>query len=251
MSRFVESVRGLTSRGLAERVDRLPDGRTALLLRVRPSGRGDGHLVGPRTKALLKDAEFRRAVMVTFKPGCSVPFFGLPASLATDGFIEIDEVWGDDGRALVGRIAEAATLARAVRWIAPTLARRVEPDYEPETGPLARRAARLLDREGARVDTVAEALGVTTRHLRRAFAVNIGISPKRFAQSARLQRAARLARSSTDWSAIAAASGYYDQSHLIGEFRALVGLTPSAYVARLQAGGESAAAGPRRRARHA
>ena len=39
--------------------------------------------------------------------------------------------------------ARHATLARAVRWIAPTLARRVEPDYEPETGPLARRAARL------------------------------------------------------------------------------------------------------------
>lgn len=242
MARFVESVRGLTaSRGLTERVDRLPDGRSALLLRVRPSGRADGHLVGPRTKALLKDAEFRRAVMVTFKPGCSVPFFGLPASLATDDFIELDEVWGDAGRALVGRLAEAATLSGAMRWIAPALARQVTPENEPETAPLARRAARLLDREGARVDGVAEALGVTARHLRRAFAVNIGVSPKRFAQSARLQRAARLAQSSTDWSAIAVASGYYDQSHLIGEFRALVGLTPRAYVARVQRRGEPGA----------
>jgi len=35
-----------------------------------------------------------------------------------------------------------------------------------------------------------------------------------------------------DRRAIARDAGYYDQTHLIGDFRDLVGLTPSAYLAR-------------------
>jgi len=32
-----------------------------------------------------------------------------------------------------------------------------------------------------------------------------------------------------DWAEFAADSGYYDQSHLIREFRAMAGLTPAQY----------------------
>ena len=103
---------------------------------------------------------------------------------------------------------------------------------EPRSASLARRAARLFAEEGARVNSVAARLGVTARHLRRAFADNIGVGPKRFARAARLQRAVRLARASSDWGRIAADTGYYDQAHLIADFGALVGLTPSAFAKR-------------------
>ena len=35
-----------------------------------------------------------------------------------------------------------------------------------------------------------------------------------------------------DWRRIARDAGYYDQAHLIGDFRELVGLTPGAYLRR-------------------
>jgi AraC-like DNA-binding protein len=35
-----------------------------------------------------------------------------------------------------------------------------------------------------------------------------------------------------DWSAIAHALGYYDQSHFVDDFKALVGLTPSRWLAQ-------------------
>ena len=35
-----------------------------------------------------------------------------------------------------------------------------------------------------------------------------------------------------DWGRIAADAGYYDQAHLIGDFRELVGLTPGAFLKR-------------------
>jgi transcriptional regulator GlxA family with amidase domain len=89
-----------------------------------------------------------------------------------------------------------------------------------------------METEEVRVESVAARLGVTARHLRRAFAENIGVSPKDFARAARLQRAVRMAATSDDWARIATDAGYYDQAHLIADFRELVGLTPGAFLER-------------------
>jgi AraC-like DNA-binding protein len=59
------------------------------------------------------------------------------------------------------------------------------------------------------------------------------MSPKSLAQIYRFQAAIRrIARDDDpDWSSVAADCGYYDQPHLIHDFRRLSGLTPSEYVA--------------------
>jgi AraC-like DNA-binding protein len=90
----------------------------------------------------------------------------------------------------------------------------------------------LLEGGEVRVESVADRLGVTARHLRRAFTENVGIGPKEFARTVRLQRAVRMAAISCDWARIAADAGYYDQAHLIADFRQLVGLTPGAFFKR-------------------
>ncbi len=59
---------------------------------------------------------------------------------------------------------------------------------------------------------------------------------ERFAQVRRLQRliAGIPVGGEVDWARAAFECGYFDQAHLINEFRALTGLTPGAY--RLQPG---------------
>ncbi len=74
------------------------------------------------------------------------------------------------------------------------------------------------------------------QRVRRAFTENVGVSPKEFARTVRLQRAVRMAATSCDWACIAADAGYYDQAHLIADFRRLVGLTPGAFFKRVGAG---------------
>jgi AraC-like DNA-binding protein len=51
----------------------------------------------------------------------------------------------------------------------------------------------------------------------------------------RFHQACRLARSGTEtgWAGIAAESGYADQAHLVREFSALAGETPTAWARRL------------------
>jgi len=66
----------------------------------------------------------------------------------------------------------------------------------------------------------------------RVFTESVGIGPKEFARTVRLQRAVRSAATSKDWARIAADADYYDQAHLIGDFREPVGLTPGAFLKR-------------------
>jgi AraC-like DNA-binding protein len=62
----------------------------------------------------------------------------------------------------------------------------------------------------------------------------VGVSPKQFARIVRFQRALRVAKHGASWSTVATEAGYYDQAHLIAEFRELAGTTPAAF---LRAGG--------------
>lgn len=231
LSRFVDEVHVVTlAAGEARPVDRLPDGRTSLVLRQHAHGGADLHVFGARSRALFKDATgFARAVMIMLKPGWAMPLLGVPAHALTDRIVSLEALWGAAGRALVEELAPRRGVSDVLDHLSHVLAARAH--AEPAAAPLARRAVRLFEGE-PRVDRVAEALGVTARHLRRAFVENIGVGPKEFARSVRLRRAIRQTASSDDWGRIAADAGYYDQAHLIADFRDLVGLTPGAYLAR-------------------
>ncbi|HEY0253844.1 MAG TPA: helix-turn-helix transcriptional regulator [Kofleriaceae bacterium] len=231
LSRFIESVEVCACEdGRAARLERLPDGRTVLIVRTLASGHGDVSVSGPRKRALFKQStDLVRGVIIRFKPGWTVPLFGVPASLLTNRYTMLDDLWGtSEGHAeLVGSQSVTEILER----LSAMIAARPHHAVEPASARLARHAIRLLEAGEPRVDHVAEELGVTARHLRRAFADNIGITPKDFARTVRLQRAVRSV-GSRDWGRIAMDAGYYDQAHLISEFRELVGLTPGAFARR-------------------
>ena len=65
------------------------------------------------------------------------------------------------------------------------------------------------------------------------FRAQVGLTPKRFARVRRLQRLVGRVhgKAAVDWAEAAATHGYFDQAHLINDFRELTGLTPAAYAA--------------------
>ena len=119
--------------------------------------------------------------------------------------------------------------------VSRAISRRLQRSSESSSARLARRAVQLLEAGEVRVDRVAERLGITARHLRRTFTEHVGVGPKEYARSVRLLRALRLAAGSSDWRRVALDAGYYDQAHLIADFRHLVGTTPGAFVTRPRA----------------
>jgi len=176
-----------------------------------------------------------RAAIVRFKPGWSAPLLGVAGSALRDQIVPLEDIWGRSGGDLCLALLAAPSLPDVLDRIAHALAARTHQTLESASGRLARHAVRLLEGDEVRVESVAERLGVTARHLRRAFTESVGIGPKEYARTVRLQRAVRAAATSNDWVRIAADAGYYDQAHLIADFREFVGLTPSAFVKR---GGE-------------
>jgi AraC-like DNA-binding protein len=104
------------------------------------------------------------------------------------------------------------------------------------------RAATLLAtaaREGASpgIAEVARAVGLSTRHLDRGFEARLGVPPRLIARVARFRRAFELgmAGGRGAWAAIAARTGYADQSHLVREFRELGGWPPERFRAAFEA----------------
>jgi AraC-like DNA-binding protein len=167
-------------------------------------------------------------VIIRYKPGWTVPLFRVAANELTDRIVPLDALWGHEGASFYERLVETENVTELLACVSGVLARARR--FESSSAHLARRAARLLDAGEARIDRVAARLGITDRHLRRAFTEHVGVGPKDYARSVRLQRAVRLAATSNDWGRIALDAGYYDQAHFIADFRQLVGVTPRTFA---------------------
>ena len=85
----------------------------------------------------------------------------------------------------------------------------------------------LESRPEASMDDLSHAIGLSSRQLRRRFLEEAGIGPTTFARIQRFQRALR-GLDSASGAAVAAESGYYDQAHMIADFREFAGSTPIA-----------------------
>jgi AraC-like DNA-binding protein len=109
-------------------------------------------------------------------------------------------------RSAPGDPAEARLVGAALRALAP------------ESGP------------APRLGVVADRLGISERHLRTIFAREVGLSPKHYARIARMRRVLAMA-GTRQWAHVAGETGFFDQAHLITDFRALMGVSPGAYLA--------------------
>lgn len=107
--------------------------------------------------------------------------------------------------------------------------------------PLARHPAVALAladfqrRPQARVIAAAQArTGLSHSRFLRLFRDEVGLPPKLFCRIWRLQRLLRAIdhRRRVAWAEVALRCGYFDQPHLIHDFRAFAGLSPRAYLAR-------------------
>jgi AraC-like DNA-binding protein len=76
---------------------------------------------------------------------------------------------------------------------------------------------------------LASVLGVSMRHLSRTFNATFGMAPKRFVRLARIEKIVAERHNGSSWADIASACGLTDQSHLVREFRDIVGEVPTEF----------------------
>lgn len=215
---------------------RLPACESTLVVHITPGGAVRATVSGPLTAAkyrLIVPGPFY--VQMIVRPSAARALLGVPLSELADRAVDLHELWGRSGDEVAERAARlAADPQAALRAIEPLLAARVPVD-EASAG--ARLAERAIERFAATaaaeptVEALARDLGASERTLRQAFADHVGVSPKRYARIERIRRVAARA-GSRSWTQLAAEHGFSDQAHMNGEFRALLGVSPGAFIAR-------------------
>lgn len=204
-------------------------------LHRRCEPRPSGYLVGPRLTPIRNAATGRCwTVGATLRPGAVPALFGLPSHAVRDAVLDLDDVWRHGLESLREQIAMQPDVDAALAvWERALLAR-----CDPDAGLRTRRArlavGMLTDDPRASVGGVADRSGLTRQHLAREFHRVAGLSPSEVRRLARLGRFVGSidTRQPVKWAELAAGAGYADQSHMVRDFSALAGLSPSAYVRR-------------------
>jgi AraC-like DNA-binding protein len=175
--------------------------------------------------------EQRCVVGVAFRPGGAAAFFREPADALCEAHVELERVWGRDGATLRERLLEAPTPAAALHALEAVLLAHVVRPLELDK--LVDFALGALHRD-VPVGALTSRLGMTPKRFIRHFHEAVGITPKRYARVRRFGRVLEAYEhgQELDWSGVAAECGYFDQAHLIHDFREFAGMSPTRYRPR-------------------
>lgn len=202
--------------------------------RVQPYRRA--WVSGARQRSILVEtaAHGYDLVGVHFRPGGAYPFLGLPQAELQDRVVELDDLWGNTVEAMREEMAEARSPERIFPAVERMLLRRAGNALRVD--PVVAAAIESLARAGPghSIAGVARELGIAHRRLIATFDRAVGLKPKALQRVLRFQRVIRAeaARPALDWAPLATECGYFDQAHLIRDFRIFAGMTPEAYRAR-------------------
>jgi AraC-like DNA-binding protein len=192
-------------------------------------------LSGPMTRPMvLRHAGALDLLGVCFRPGGAYPFLSYPASELVDACAGLDDLLGSAGLQLADRIRNSATARERVAALDEFFLARLGGARRDDVR--VRRALGSIESLGGRVsvDQLARLAGLSSRQLERRFKECVGIPPKQLCCSLRFKNVFKcLTRHPAEqWASVAAACGYYDQSHMINEFRRFTGASPAAYFER-------------------
>jgi AraC-like DNA-binding protein len=191
-------------------------------------------IAGPMSRSLAIDAHQPRMMGVHFQAGGAYPFFGPSAHEFCDAHTSLDDLWGGAAGTLHQALIDAPTVGEKFRILLCALHARTSRELERDPLVMLALGAFHASPHTTSVRAVSADLGLSAKRFIAVFSREIGFTPKLYLRVARFQRVLdRVWRApSVDWAEVAAAHGYYDQSHLIHDFRQFSGLTPTAYFAR-------------------
>jgi AraC-like DNA-binding protein len=218
----------------------LPDGAVDIIFDLAaPSSSSAAFVVGTMTApVLVKPSRPSNFVAVRFHPGGAQPLFGGSMRELSDLRVDLSSIWTSQvASEWMEGLKETETTPSRVQLLQRLLTGRVLGSPPPD--PLIQEAVRRIKFSGGGVpvERLSSTLGLTRQHLTRLFDFHVGVGVKVFSRITRMRRVlSKLERASerfhVDWAALAADSGYFDQSHLARDFRALTGLTPVGFQCR-------------------
>ncbi|MEQ1693343.1 MAG: helix-turn-helix transcriptional regulator [Gemmatimonas sp.] len=153
-------------------------------------------------------------------------------SAITDRWVDIDQLPRPELASTLGELTRAASTEARAEILNHTIARLIGSGWGPDPEVLAATRAISASQGMVVLEELATSLHCSLRHLQRRFSTQVGISPKLLARIRRCQRVFHAWRDDPrSLSRVAVECGYFDQSHLIRDFRELAGAAPAAFLA--------------------
>ena len=223
----------------------VPDGRPELVVHcVEPYGEVEGRRVVPQPRILfagqltrplwLRAGAHSRVIGVRFHPAGAHRVLGVPLDPFTDARVSIASLWPDDEAGLWRAIGAETETAGRIAAIERFVEHRIAASGVVEDELVSHCVAAMEAQSGkVSVDEIAAEAGIGRRQLERRFRKAVGISPGTLADILRFRRVFDAIEhdSARPWTDAAAAAGYFDQSHLVRDFRRFVGCTPTEFAA--------------------
>jgi AraC-like DNA-binding protein len=233
LSEFVEFLwhfRGGEISDAPERV--IPTGAADLIIRLDSARISDSRLQGPRTRSVVIRTSSRFELLgVHFKLGGAFPFVRCPVGELLNAGASLGELWGEgSAQRLLSELHALPSVGEKFRaleqWLLKLGGGRLRKH------PAVTFAVRALcsGPHGSAAE-IAERTGYSQRHFIELFRNEVGLKPKQFHRLYRFRKVIEAVqrRSDVDWTDIGLAAGYFDQAHLIHDFREFSELTPERY----------------------
>ncbi|MFI9503360.1 helix-turn-helix domain-containing protein [Nocardia sp. NPDC052566] len=205
---------------------------------IGPWRRSGSPVTGPSDQPMMFEQSGREFGMnIELTPLGAYALFGLPLCALTNLSVDLADLLGAHGRRLTEQLAETPGWAARFDLLDDHLTTHLGrgPDLPPQVYGAWQR---LIATSGnIAIGALADETGWTRQHLRRMFRQHIGLPPKTVARIARLHRTVRIMTlPGARLPQIAEESGYFDQSHLNHDFRALTGYSPTEFSALFDSG---------------
>jgi len=172
-----------------------------------------------------------RVFGVKFRPGGFRPFYNAPVAKLADRIVPASRIFGKDLEAFEEIALSSAKESDKVSAADTFFLARL-----PELDPAIALASKLVDHilqepEIKTVDDLARHAGMGKRSLQRLFSEYVGASPKWVIRRYRLHELIEKFNSGgkLDLPQLALELGYFDQAHLINDFRSIAGFSPTEY----------------------
>ena len=244
LNRFINSIVFYDgSRNVKNHEIMLPDGVIQLIIALDDHERicvnRDNNSIQHLKKTVVFGAQKRykkflippdeKTLTIRFKPGGFFAITGIPVSEITDSFIPADQIFGPSVNDLRNDLKTIEKPQNCIKKLKHYLIKRYQ-----RTGVPVKNGLNILSNIYLNpVHQLAEEPGISHKHLIHISKKYLGLSPKyyqRILRFSKILNEINSLNSYPEWADIVYHFNYYDQPHLINEFRKFSGFSPQSYL---------------------
>ncbi|WP_028585841.1 helix-turn-helix transcriptional regulator [Desulfogranum mediterraneum] len=208
----------------------IPDGCVDIIFDLNVPTQSKCLVVGPMTKPIQNTKS--NLFGARFKPGMASLFFPSPLKEMVDQIVEINDLQGQETDTMADSLANMNCPQERLSRISSMFQQILsdQPVFEKQI----QSAISIIELSSGRVSIqeITQKIGCSRQHLTRKFQRHTGLTPKFFSQVVRVNRLIEIYKTNSTSSLgdLAQICGYYDQSHMISEFKKITGITPQSFL---------------------